>query len=218
MQQVFEQFTDMTRWAHAMLTPALEPGALAVDLTAGNGFDTLFLWRAVGSAGTVLAFDIQAQALSETRRRLDAAGARTVRLADAECLPADTPGVFLACACHALLPRLLRRAPQAVMANLGYLPGGDHAVITRSETTLQALHAALTLLAVGGRLAVAAYPGHPGGDQESRAVRELFATLDARQWLVLELSASNRPRAPRLLLAEKRVASSCGRAVAGAAL
>ncbi len=50
-----------------------------------------------------------------------------------------------------------------IIANLGYLPGGDRAIITRSESTLAALDQSLTSLAVGGRVAVVVYPGHAGG-------------------------------------------------------
>ena len=47
-----------------LLSEVLQPGDLAVDLTAGNGSDTLFLAQTVGPTGTVLAFDIQVQALA----------------------------------------------------------------------------------------------------------------------------------------------------------
>lgn len=207
MRQIGLQLTNMTHWAQVLLAPALNRGGLAVDLTAGNGQDTLFLWHLAGPEGTVLAFDIQPCALDHTERRLADAGAGVIRLHAGQPLPEGTPGVFLAGTCHSRLPRVLRAAPAAVMANLGYLPGGDHALITCPDTTLQALRSALRQLAVGGRLVVTAYPGHPGGDVESRAVRELFASLDADHWLVLELGAANRPQAPLLLVAEKRAAA-----------
>ena len=45
--------------AHAFLRTHVRPGAFALDATAGNGHDTLFLCRLVGAAGRVLAFDVQ---------------------------------------------------------------------------------------------------------------------------------------------------------------
>lgn len=202
MESMAEQLTNMTRWAQEMLDPVLRPGCLAVDLTAGNGFDTLFLWRGVGPSGTVLAFDVQAKALEHTELRLREAGADVCRLAPGTGRPGA--GVNLVHACHTQLRHMLADAPTAVMANLGYLPGGDHALITTRETTLQALADACSLLVSGGRLAVTAYPGHAGGDTESRCVRDFFAALDTHSWMVLELRSCNRPRAPFLLVAEKR--------------
>lgn len=187
-----------------MLEPVLAPGVLAVDLTAGNGHDTMFLWNRVGAEGQVLAFDVQPQALLNTSRRLSEAGATVHRLDPGQPLELVGGGVFLLQACHSDLAQLLDTHPMAVMANLGYLPGGDHGVITHHETTLKALRGAAELLAVDGRLVVTAYPGHAGGAEESRAVQDFFASLDARQWLVLNFCATNRSRAPLLLVAEKR--------------
>ncbi len=60
-------------WAHQLLAEVLSPGDTAVDLTAGNGTDTLFLARLVGPVGRVIAFDIQQQALQNTAILLDSA-------------------------------------------------------------------------------------------------------------------------------------------------
>ena len=56
--------------AHAFLRTHVRPGAFALDATAGNGHDTLFLCRLVGAAGRVLAFDVQPQAVENTNARL----------------------------------------------------------------------------------------------------------------------------------------------------
>jgi hypothetical protein len=50
-----------------------------------------------------------------------------------------------------------------VAFNLGYLPGGDKEIITRSETTLLALEAAKRILIQGGLISIVVYVGHPGG-------------------------------------------------------
>jgi hypothetical protein len=203
-ESVSLQLTNMTRWAHLMLEPVLESGGFAVDLTAGNGHDTLFLWRRVGPEGAVLAFDVQPRALHNTSRRLAEAGAPVHRLEPGQSIRSPERGVFLIRACHSALAQLCKLPPVAIMANLGYLPGGDHELVTHQKTTLNALCRASELLAAGGRIVVTAYPGHPGGQAESRAVQEFFASLDARQWLVLNLCSGNRPHAPILLVAEKR--------------
>ena len=146
--------------AHAEVRPRLFEGAIAVDATAGNGRDTLFLAREVGAGGKVFAVDLQAAAVTRTRALLEA-----------ECL-ADR--VSLRQASHAdlgaLWPELAPRSVHAVMFNLGYLPGGDKSVITGVDSTLAGLEQARRLLAPGGVLTVVCYPGHPGGGEESRAV------------------------------------------------
>lgn len=50
-----------------------------------------------------------------------------------------------------------------VAFNLGYLPGGDKTIITKSETTHLALEAAKRILKAGGLISLVVYVGHPGG-------------------------------------------------------
>lgn len=57
-------------FAHYLLQQTLPEGGNALDGTAGNGHDTLFLAQTAGILGKVWAFDIQPQALSRTRCRL----------------------------------------------------------------------------------------------------------------------------------------------------
>lgn len=89
------------------------------------------------------------------------------------------------------------------MANLGYLPGGDPALIPRPETTLAALRQCMARLAPGGRLLVSLYPGHSGGDTEARQVSELFAALPGNAWQTRHLRIPNACQAPGLLAAER---------------
>lgn len=186
-----------------MLSAVLEPGDLAVDLTAGRGADTLFLARCVGAAGLVLAFDIQEQALTATADRLHQAGIPVQR--SPICSGFDgSAGVVLVAASHDRLADVVTGAPRGIIANLGYLPGGDQSVITRPDTTLTALRQATAILAVGGRLAVVVYPGHPGGREEGAAVDQFFSVLPIKKWNVLRIAVPNSAAAPYLLVAEKR--------------
>jgi predicted methyltransferase len=148
-----------TARAHREITAVLREGDLAIDATAGNGHDTVFLATLVGAAGKVIAFDVQEQAIASTKERLAAAGL--------------LERVALVHGSHGLIAEHAQSgSAAAVMFNLGYLPGGDHAVITRTSDTLQALDAALVALKPGGILTIVCYPGHEGGDQESAAVVE----------------------------------------------
>lgn len=196
--------TRVVSWGHELLAERIEAGQLVVDLTAGNGYDVLMLYRLVGGTGQVLAFDIQREALQNTQQRLQAAGA-LVRMHTSENQPLSAqPGVDLIRAGHEQLDRFLPGAPQGIIANLGYLPGGDQQLITRPESTLAALAQACTALAVGGRIAVVVYTGHPGGEAEGARVDRFFSGLNEEDYQVLRINVANRPQAPYLLAAEKR--------------
>jgi tRNA A58 N-methylase Trm61 len=146
-----------TARAHREVAAVLRDGDVAIDATAGNGHDTVFLAKLVGEAGKVIAFDVQEQAIASTRERLAAEGL--------------LERVELVHGSHGLIAeQVTPGSVAAVMFNLGYLPGGDHAVITRTAETLGALEAARGVLRPGGVLTIVCYPGHVGGDEESAAV------------------------------------------------
>ena len=65
----------------------------------------------------------------------------------------------------------------AVMFNLGYLPGADKSVITQSATTCAALDQAIRLLRTGGLVSIMVYPGHAGGVKEAEGVTAWLARL-----------------------------------------
>ncbi|MBP2118994.1 SAM-dependent methyltransferase [Cohnella lubricantis] len=204
--------------AHRWVAERAEPGSIVVDATAGGGVDTLFLARTIGPGGHVYAFDVQEAALELTRERLDAEAA-AVAAANAqgsERQPAS-PGrrgglapVTLLHAGHERMAELI--APEhhgrvrAVMFNLGYLPaeGSDRDVMTRPETTLGAMNAALGLLAPRGVLTAVVYPGHDGGDLEAAAVGEWTAALPASVAQTVLYRFPQKPDAPYLLALEKR--------------
>ena len=58
-----------------------------------------------------------------------------------------------------LLPADAKGRITAVMFNLGYLPGEDHGITTRSETTIAALDQALGFLAARGIVTLVLYTG-----------------------------------------------------------
>jgi len=145
-----------TELAHEWVRRVVRPGDVAVDATVGNGHDTEILARLVGPKGRVIGFDVQEAAVEATRRRLEGIG--------------DSAKAELFHESHAGLAERVPDGVAAVMFNLGYLPGGDHAVITETGETLVALDAAWAKLRVGGLITVVCYPGHAGGDDEAAAV------------------------------------------------
>lgn len=196
--------TRVVSWGHELLAEKIKKGQLTVDLTAGNGYDTLTLSRLVGETGQVIAFDIQSAALQSTQQRLQENGV-VVRMWQGKEAPVPaSPGVDLIEMGHEQLQRYLPGAPQGIVANLGYFPGGNRQIITLPQTTFTALAQACEVLAPGGRLVVVVYPGHPGGREEGVVVEDFFANLPDHDFQVLQLKVVNRPNAPFLFVAEKR--------------
>ena len=54
------------QYAQTLLEMSVSEGDIAVDATAGNGHDTLFLANLVGDNGYVYAFDVQKEAVDAT--------------------------------------------------------------------------------------------------------------------------------------------------------
>lgn len=193
--------SHVVSWSHQLLAEVLCDGDCAIDLTAGNGCDTLMLAQKVGPSGQVLAFDLQTQALEQTRFRLENAQVGVHRSTDSTT--ALAPGVNLMHGNHVHLRNWQGLTPRAIIANLGYLPGGDKRLVTKPCTTVPALQAGCRLLLPGGRMIVVVYTGHSGGQHEAEAVESFFAGLPEIDFEVLRLAVINRPRAPFLLVAEK---------------
>jgi len=187
----------LTQLAHEALAKVLEPGDIAIDLTAGNGWDTLFLTRCVGSTGHVYAFDIQTAAIQATQRLLEQRAAHSA--------------VTLALASHATgmdtIPVEQRRQLKAAMMNLGYLPGGDKSIVTQVASTLAAIQAVLDWLQPRGALSILAYTGHPGGKMEADAVHAMLRTLDWKTFEVIHHPAKPVDDVPILYLVYKKSAS-----------
>lgn len=175
--------------AHERVCPRLGRGAIAIDATVGNGYDTLFLLRQVAPNGRVYGFDIQPSALDSARAKI-----KEPVLRDCLTLFHDS---------HALMseriPTLLHGSINAIMFNLGYLPGSDKNVMTQAESTIAALIEARQLLSPHGIITIIAYPGHAGGALETERVRDWCENLE-RDLFKVELihAKSNDDAAPRL--------------------
>ena len=207
----------ITQQAHDLLTTHVR-GSLAIDATAGNGHDTLFLAHLVGPTGTVWAFDIQPEALRKTAARL-VEHQIPVKLRLKLASPAQTSEhhsrVIAIEADHAEmaqhLPPEIRGRVVAIMFNLGYLPGADKDCITTTSSTRAALDTAIELLAPGGVLTVVVYPGHSGGQEEAEAVRSWFqqrASEACTSLLTNEVPATHT--GPQLLALQRGIVSDPG--------
>jgi SAM-dependent methyltransferase len=176
--------------SHLLLRQFVHPGDTVIDATCGNGNDTLLLAGLVGAAGRVWAFDIQAEAISHTSRTLTAAGL--------------SERVTLVGAGHETMAEHINGGAQAVIFNLGYLPGSDRSIFTRPKTTRAGLEQSLNLLTPNGIVAVTVYPGHDGGADERCTVDDLASRLDPGEFHAWRMGQLNVPDdAPFFILIQK---------------
>lgn len=168
----------------------IRPGDTVVDFTMGNGYDTVFLSKAVGESGRVFAFDIQAQALASTAKRL----------ADEGCPNNYT----LIQDSHHMVKQYVEGPIKAGMFNLGWLPGGDKSITTLRETTLPAVRDAIELLDHDAILNIAVYPGHEEGDAEGKLIEEFLSTLPRWKVSATKVKIVNSPTSPYFFMIETK--------------
>ena len=97
---------------------------------------------------------------------------------------------------HANMDKYVSGKVSAVIFNLGYLPGGDHSVCTKGDTSISAIEKALALISCEGFVSVTVYYGKNSGTEEKDAVMEYFKSLDHKKYTVLVHDFYNRPNNP----------------------
>lgn len=168
---------------HDFLRRQVKPGAFCIDATAGKGRDTARLCRLAGAEGRVLAFDIQPDAVEQTRALLNAERLTAEVVLDS----------------HANMARYAALASvDCIVFNFGRLPGGDPKIFTTAATSLPAIDAGLSLLKPGGVMALALYYGKENGYDEKNAILQHLRLLDDRTFTVLACDWLNRKHDPPL--------------------
>lgn len=127
---------------------------IVVDMTVGNGHDTLFL---AGISKKVLGFDIQSIAIDNTIKLLD---------------KNNVYNYELFCVSHDKINEVLwkyKHNIKLILFNLGYLPCGDKSITTNHESTLKAVINSFDILDSNGLILIVFYP-HPEGKLEAKVV------------------------------------------------
>jgi len=177
-QLVRRRTPDLTavKFVQDFLAARLVHPQLCVDATCGNGGDTAFLCRLAGPEGRVLGFDIQPEAITSTRARLEKQG-----------LTAE-----LNCDSHAnLLQYVQPGTVDAVMFNFGWLPGADHGVFSHAQSSIPALEAALEALRPGGVLSAILYSGKVIGSDEKTEILQWMRSRPLKQCTALVCGFAN---------------------------
>ncbi|MCB5070059.1 tRNA (mnm(5)s(2)U34)-methyltransferase [Streptococcus mutans] len=168
--------------SHDFLSQVLDKNSIAIDATMGNGNDTVFLTHL---AKKVYAFDVQKQALIKTREKLEQLNIKNVQLI--------LDG-------HQTIDKYVDGPIRAAIFNLGYLPSADKTIITKPDTTLEAIGKILDRLEVGGRISIMIYYGHEGGDKEKDAVLNFVKELDQQHFTVMLYQPLNQINTPPFLV------------------
>lgn len=159
----------------------MKEGDVAIDATAGRGYDTAFLAECVGKSGKVYSFDIQHEAVESTKQLLFQRKLEATVIEDS----------------HANMSHYLaNESANAIMFNLGYLPKGDHKIFTRFESTREAIERGLNILKKGGLMSICVYYGGDSGYEERDALMPYLATLDDGLYQVITVNFTNWKKDP----------------------
>ncbi|MCR5034372.1 MAG: 50S ribosomal protein L11 methyltransferase [Clostridia bacterium] len=186
MENIIRQTTE---FAMHIVRAYVKPGDTVVDATCGNGHDTLAL--AEMGPEKLYAFDVQEAAVRATTELLEANGyGKSI----------TESRIIVRQLAHEDMADCIDEPVKVVVFNLGYLPGGDKACTTRTETTLAAVQDAMELLRPDGLICITMYSGHAEGKQEKKALLELAEGLDAGKWHTAYISMPNQKHDPPEIL------------------
>ena len=187
---------QVASWCHHFIREHIKVGDTCIDATIGNGHDTELLCALVGESGKVYGFDIQAKALENTRLRLEAAGL------------SGRAKLFLKS--HEKMAEVIDPSEQGkvscVVFNFGYLPGGDHQLATKGETSMMAMESALSLLKKDGLMSLCIYSGGDSGFEERDEILAWLKRLDSKKYLVIVSEYYNRKNHPPIPVLVYKVA------------
>lgn len=171
---------------------SLYPEGCFIDATLGNGHDFYRMLTHPIFKGTVYGFDIQEEAIEATKKRI-------------AHIPADRYQIIQDS--HHKIDHYLSesQAVHGAIFNLGYLPGSDHQITTKAETTIEAVSKILDRLIINGKIIIVVYTGHPGGLAESDALISFTQSLDPQFYQVAIYKFINQKNQPPYLLMIEKV-------------
>jgi len=172
-------------FAHRKISESLKDGGTSVDMTCGNGNDTLYL-SALSSH--VYAFDIQKEAILNTNFILSENSVTNVSLIH------DS---------HINISNHVKTEVSCIVFNLGYLPGVNKKITTKSKDTIKAIKDSLELIKINGSIVITLYPGHKEGNEEANDVKEFCSKLLSNKYDVLYYYMLNKNNSPFNIIIER---------------
>ncbi|MGO4937067.1 tRNA (mnm(5)s(2)U34)-methyltransferase [Fundicoccus sp. Sow4_H7] len=184
------------QYSHFILDELIQhfPKGQFIDATLGNGHDSLYLMQHPDFKGSLLAFDIQEQALETSQAKIN------------QINTTATNHQFILDS-HANIEQYLENDAQihGAIFNLGYLPKGDHSITTRADSTMEALEKMQRYLVKGGKIIVVVYPGHPEGQIEKERLLQKLPSWPQTFFQVLQYQLINQANNPPFVLVIERI-------------
>lgn len=180
---MFKYINDISSLSHSIIERFVENCNVAVDCTLGNGHDTDFLSQKFQK---VFAFDIQKEVTDFYREK---------KVDNVEVINDS----------HHRLDYYIEFGVDCIMYNLGFLPGGNKKITTKSDTSLISIKKAVPLLNKGGLITIGLYLGHNEGIKEKEVILKFVSTLPKNEYGVMLHKVINRSEtAPMLLVIERK--------------
>ena len=170
--------TKNSEIAHMIWERYINEDSVAIDMTCGNGNDTLYLAE---RCRFVYGIDIQEEAIHNTDMLLKKNGFNNYELIQCD---------------HKDIGDYINEKADLIVYNLGYLPKGNKNITTTSDSTIASLESALELININGLVSIMIYWGHPQGKTEREAVLEYVSELDGSVYHVAYLSYPNQKNTP----------------------
>lgn len=174
---------SIIEFSHNILLRSLDKNEIILDMTVGNGKDTLFL---VENFKYVYGFDIQEIAIQKAKELLK-----------------DYDNYQLINDTHLSFDKYVKEEFSGVIFNLGYLPGGSKDIHTESSVVIETLKKVFTKIKKGGIIVIVLYPGFPSGYEEAIQITEYLKSLNQKDYSVLRYEFINQINNPPFVLVVK---------------
>lgn len=186
---------NAVQFQHLIWDRVMKHANVVVDATCGNGHDLLYLAERARKGCHLYGIDIQMKAINSNQELLQS-----------NDIAEDVSLTFI----HdshdrALVNQLKDEVIDLMIFNLGYLPGGDHQVITKPHQTIDAIKEGLEKLSKSGVITIVAYPGTTEGLEEMQILKSYLSDLEQKLYNVCHwhpMNQINNP--PELFILQKR--------------
>jgi len=174
----------VVEYSHMMIQRYADKEGIAVDMTLGNGNDTLLLTQYFKQ---VYAFDIQEQAIQVSSLLLQ-----------------DKTNYQLILDDHINIDKYVKKDISLAIYNLGYLPKADETIVTNATSTIQSLKKVLSLLKRKGLVIIVVYHGHDVKKEEALALSEFISQLEGVCYHISKYEILNHKDAPYVYCIHKK--------------
>ena len=171
---------NIVELSHKLLEEFDNPN-VAIDMTCGNGYDSLFLAK---KAKNVYAFDIQDEAINNTLKLLEENQIHNVTVIKES---------------HDLFDIFVSEKFDLAIYNLGYLPSGNRDIKTDARIVINSLEKALEMMNINAIIVIVIYLHD---NDESDKITNLVSKLD-KNYDVTRYQVLNKQKSPYIIKISK---------------